>query len=87
MSSSNNEDHPIFLIQIIRLVFGLTIWVVNTGFRLLIWLCLLQLRLFLWITILGIPIAIMIFEWEKNTLNPVLDKWFNTNLLDLINEA
>jgi hypothetical protein len=87
MFSSNNEDDSISLKQIICLIWIMTRWVVHVHLKLLIWLCLLQLVLFLWITILGIPIGIMIAKWGKNTLEPVLDKWLNTNLLDLIIEA
>ena len=87
MFSSNNENNSISLKQIICLLWILTRWVVNVHLKLLIRLCLLQLVFFLWMTILGIPIGIRIYKWGKNTLEPVVNKWLNTNLFDLIIEA
>jgi hypothetical protein len=87
MFYSNNEDNSISLKQIICLLWILTRWFVNVHLKFLIGICLLQLVLFLWMTILGIPIGIRIYKWGKNTLEPVVNKWLNTDLLDMIIEA
>ncbi|MEG5042232.1 MULTISPECIES: hypothetical protein [unclassified Microcoleus] len=81
MSSQNNETNPISLIIIaLRVIVVLPIGFFYLWIRLLIWACLVQLKLFLFISIIGIPISIMIYEWQENTLNPVLDKIFHSLL-------
>ncbi len=82
MSSQNNDTHPIsyriafILIGAIRVFFWLTIWSFCECIRLFIFCCLFQLKIICIICIIGIPIMVMIYEWEKNTLNPALDKFF-----------
>lgn len=78
MSSQNNDTNPI--INVIQAFSWVTIFFCWGCIRLLILVCLLQLKLFLFISIIGIPIAIMISEWEENTLNPVVDKIFKSLL-------
>lgn len=81
MSSQNNDTNPISLIIIaLRVIVVLPIGFFYVCIRLLIWACLVQLKLFLFISIIGIPIAIMISDWQDNTLNPVLDKIFQSLL-------
>jgi hypothetical protein len=81
MSSQNNDTNPISLIIIaLRVIVVLPIGLFYVLIRLLIWACLVQLKLFLFISLIGIPIAIMISEWQENTLNPVLDKIFQSLL-------
>ncbi|MEG4144322.1 hypothetical protein [Microcoleus sp. Pol12B5] len=81
MSSQNNDTNPISLIIIaLRVIVVLPIGFFYVLIRLLIWACLVQLKLFLFISLIGIPIAIMISEWQDNTLNPVLDKIFQSLL-------
>lgn len=87
MSSSNNEDNSISLKQIICLLWILTRWFVNVHIKFIIGICLLQIIIFLWMTILGIPIGISINKWGKNTLEPVVNKWLNTDLLDMLIKA
>ena len=81
MSSQNNDTNPISLIIIaLRVIVVLPIGFFYVWIRLLIWACLVQIKLFSFISIIGIPIAIMISEWQENTLNPVLDKIFQSLL-------
>lgn len=86
-SSNNNETNSISFKQIICLLWILTRWFINVHIQFIIGICLLQLIIFLWMSILGIPIGISVNKWAKNTLHPVINEWFNIDLLDMLIKA
>ena len=70
------------LIDAILFLYILARWALNAFVRLIVLLTLGQLWLILFITIVGIPFALALYEWEKSTLNPLLDKFFSINPFD-----
>jgi ABC-type proline/glycine betaine transport system permease subunit len=57
-------------ISSIIMIISIVLWMITVR------ALLLTLKVFLFISIIGIPIAIMIHKWEEDTLNPVMDKFF-----------